>query len=114
MTTVSRNLKRLRENNTKYLQKDMADLLGIKPNTYSTWESGESDVKSEYIPKIAELFGVKIQDLFETKSTKIQINQINKGNKDNSINNGMVFILTDENSINEIVAVLKKNTKQEN
>ena len=90
----------------------MAEILGIKQNTYSTWESGESDVKSEYIPKIAELFGVEIKDLFETPSTKIKISQINKGNKDNSINNGMVFILTDEKSIEQIVTVLKENMKK--
>lgn len=112
MTTISRNLKRLRENNTNYLQKDFAELLGVKQNTYSTWESGESDVKSEFIPKIAELLSVEIKDLFETNPTKIKITQINKGNKDTSIN-GMVFILTDEKSINKIVEVLKNNNIQQ-
>ena len=108
MTTISKNLKRLRENNTTHSQKDFAELLSVKQNTYSTWESGESDVKSEFVPKIAELLGVEIKDLFETNSTKIKITQINKGNKDTSTN-GMVFILTDENAINKIVEVLKTN-----
>ncbi len=112
MTTISRNLKRLREKNTNYKQKEVAELLGIMPNTYSTWESGESDVKSEYIPKLAELLGVEIKDLFETVSTKIKISQINKDNKDNSTNNGMVFILTDEKSIDKIVSVLKENVSR--
>lgn len=86
-------------------------MLGIKQNTYSTWESGKADVKSEYIPKIATLLGVEIKDLFETTSNKIKISQ-NVGNKDNSINNGMVFILTDENSIDKIVSVLKESLNQ--
>ncbi|MBC7524336.1 MAG: helix-turn-helix transcriptional regulator [Flavobacterium sp.] len=45
MTTISRNLKKIRERNTKYNQNEVAELLGIKQNTYSTWESGECDVK---------------------------------------------------------------------
>ncbi len=52
MTTISQNLKRLREANTKYDQTEMALLLGVKQNTYSTWESGETDVKSEYVPRL--------------------------------------------------------------
>lgn len=98
MTTISHNLKRLREKNTKYDQTQMANLLGIKQNTYSTWESGETDVKSEYLPKIAELLKVEIKDLFETKSSRVEITQTVTDNKDNSIN-GLVFVLTDEKSI---------------
>ena len=108
MTTISKNLKKLRESKTPYSQKEFAELIGVKQNTYSTWESGTADVKSEFIPKIAELFGVEIKDLFETVSTKIKISQ-NNGNKDNSVNNGMVFILTDEKSIEKIVSVLKES-----
>ncbi len=111
MTTISKNLRKLREKNTNYMQKDIADLLGIKQSTYSTWESGENDVKSEYIPKLAELFGVEIKDLFETVSTKIKINQKNTDNKDNSIN-GLIFVVADEKSINKIVSVLKENVSQ--
>lgn len=110
MTTISNNLKKIRERNTKYGQKEVAEFLGVKQNTYSTWESGECDVKSEYIPKIAELFGVEIKDLFETKSSKIEVTQNIKNNKDNSIN-GLVFVLTDEKSIDDIVSVLKRNIK---
>lgn len=94
MTTISRNLRKLREKNTTYQQKDIADLIGIKQSTYSNWESGINDVKGKYIPKLAEILGVEIKDLFEVSTSKIQINQKNSDNKDNSIN-GLVFILTD-------------------
>ena len=108
MTTISKNLKKLRESKTPYSQKEFAELIGVKQNTYSTWESGTADVKSEFIPKIAELFGVEIKDLFETTSTKIKISQKNSDNKDNSIN-GLIFVVTDEKSVEKIVSVLKEN-----
>ncbi len=108
MTTISNNLKKFRERNTKYGQKEVAELLGIKQNTYSTWESGECDVKSEYIPKIAELFGVEIKDLFEKRTSKIEVKQTIKDNKDNSIN-GLVFVLTNEKAVEEIISVLKRS-----
>jgi transcriptional regulator with XRE-family HTH domain len=108
MTTISRNLRRLREKNTNYNQREVAELLGIKQNTYSTWESGESDVKSEYIPKLAELFKADIKDFFETASSKIEITQNNSDNKDNSIN-GLVFVLTDKESVEKLVETLKNN-----
>lgn len=108
MTAISKNLRKFRERNTKYPQKDIAELLGIKQSTYSTWESGECDVKSEFIPKIASLLKVDIKDLFENPSTNVKINQCNKDNKEQSVNNGMVFILTDENSIDRIVKAIKE------
>jgi transcriptional regulator with XRE-family HTH domain len=85
----------------------MSELLGIAQSTYSTWESGECDIKSEFIPKLASLLKVDIKDLFENATTNVKINQCNKGNKDQSVN-GMVFILTDENSIDRIVKAIKE------
>ena len=111
MTTISNNLKKLRERNTPYNQKEFAELLGIKHNTYSTWESGNSDVKSEFILKIADLIGVEIQDLFENTSKKIKISQKNSDNKDNSVN-GLIYIIQDEKSIQQIVSILKENVQK--
>jgi transcriptional regulator with XRE-family HTH domain len=108
MTTISRNLGKLRKNKTAYSQKEFAELLGIKQNTYSTWESGEADVKSEYVPKIAELLEVEIKDLFETVATSIKISQKVTDNNDNSIN-GLIFVVTDEKAVQKIVSVLKEN-----
>lgn len=108
MTAISKNLRKFRERNTKYQQKDISALLGIKQSTYSTWESGECDVKSEYIPKIAALLGVEIKALFENSSTSVTINQSNDGNRNQGVNNGIVFILTDESSINKIISAIKE------
>lgn len=109
MTTISRNLRRIRERNTNYNQKDVAELLGIKQNTYSTWESGECDVKSEYIPKLAEIFGAEIKDFFEIASSKIEITQTNIDNKDNSVNNSIVLVVPDKESLEKLVESLKNN-----
>ncbi|MCY0976130.1 helix-turn-helix domain-containing protein [Chryseobacterium wangxinyae] len=66
------NLKRLRSK-TKYSSQDIADLLEVDRNTYSNWENEATDIKSQYIPKLADIFNVKIQDLFDTEQ-KFQIN----------------------------------------
>jgi DNA-binding XRE family transcriptional regulator len=106
MTTISKNLRKLREKNTAIGQTEMAKLLDIKQSTYCNWKSGLSDVKSEYLPKIAEILGVEIQDLFNSESSKIEINQNNTDNKDNSIN-GLVFVLTDKKSVEKLVEIFK-------
>ncbi len=110
MTTISKNLRKLREKNTTFGQAEMAKLLGVGQNTYSTWESGSSDIKSEYLPKIAEILGVELKDLYASEGSKIEITQNNSDNKDNSIN-GLVFVLTDKESVERLVEVLKGKLK---
>lgn len=56
---IGTNLKKLRSN-TKYSQQDIADFLEIDRVTYANWENETTDVKSQYIPKLAEIFGVTI------------------------------------------------------
>ena len=48
-------------------QKDMADLLGISVMTYKRKESGEYPFNQDEMFKIAELFNVKIDELFEDR-----------------------------------------------
>lgn len=108
MTTISRNLRRIREKNTVYGQTEMAKLLKIQQSTYCNWESGLSDVKSEYLPKIASIFGVEIKDLFYSDTSKIEIMQHNKDIKDKSIN-GLFFVITDKDSVEKLVKILKDN-----
>ncbi len=52
---------------------------------------------------------MEIKDLFETKANRIKIKQTITDNKDNSVN-GLVFVLTNEKAIQELISVLKKNT----
>ncbi|MUH01883.1 helix-turn-helix domain-containing protein [Scytonema sp. UIC 10036] len=74
---VGTNLKRLRSK-TKFSQQDIADKLNIDRVTYANWESEMSDIKSQYIPKLAEIFEVELKELFENDQ-KIQVtNNIEK------------------------------------
>lgn len=61
---IGRKLKILRSK-TKYSQQDISDMLGVDRNTYANWESGRSDIKSYFIPKLAKIYNVEIVDLFE-------------------------------------------------
>lgn len=65
---VGTNLKRLRTK-TKFSQQDIADQLNIDRVTYANWENETFDVKSQYIPKLADIFEVEIKDLFEDEKT---------------------------------------------
>ena len=60
---VGINLRRLRSK-TKFSQQDIAEMLDLDRGTYINWENETSDIKSQYIPKLAEILGVEIQDLF--------------------------------------------------
>ena len=104
--SIGDNLRVLR-NRKDISQQEIADFLGVDRKTYVSWESGTADIKSSYIPKLAEFLHVEINDLFREKSTEIVINQHNTDNKDNSIN-GIVLLLTDKESVDQLVEVMKK------
>jgi transcriptional regulator with XRE-family HTH domain len=71
--SVGTNLKKLRSK-TKYSQQDIADMLNVDRLTYVNWENETTDIKSGYIPKLADIFGVKIEDLFETSTSIVGVN----------------------------------------
>ena len=109
---VSNNIRKLRAK-TKKSQQEMADLLEVERKTYVNWENGQADIKSEYIPKLAEIFDVEIQDLFKEPNSSIRIHQENTDNKDNSVNNSIVLVVPDKESVNQLVEVLKQNFKHQ-
>lgn len=106
---IGQNLRKIRMNHTKFSQQNMADELGVDRNTYANWEKGENDIKSEYIPKLAEILGVEIQELFKTNKESLHIVNINHEGKDNSILNGAIIILNDKESIEGLINYLKGN-----
>jgi len=103
---IGDNLRIIR-NKKAISQQEVADFLGVDRRTYVRWESGEADIKSPYIPKIAEFLQVEIADLFRDKPGEIVINQHNSENKDSSIN-GVVLLLTDKEAVEQLVEVMKK------
>jgi len=108
---IGDNLRIIR-NKKDISQQEIADFLGVDRRTYVRWESGEADIKSPYIPKIAEFLQVEIADLFREKPSEIVINQHNHhtDNKDASIN-GVIFLLTDKEAIEQLVNVMKKRVE---
>jgi transcriptional regulator with XRE-family HTH domain len=101
---VGANIKKLRSK-TKYSQQNIADMLGVDKNTYANWESEANDIKSDHLPKIAEIFEVEIQDLFKNKVSKVEIN-FNK-HKDSSVNNSIVLVLPDKESVEKLLTIFK-------
>lgn len=114
---VGTNLKRLRAK-TKLSQQDIADQLNIDRATYINWENETFDIKSQYIPKLADIFDVDLQELFKD-DRKIQIvNNIENKDKTGTggvgIQKGKIIInmiVTDENSISQITEELDKYFK---
>ena len=96
--SVSTNLKILR-GKKRLSQQEVADHLEIDRNTYIKWENGTADIKSQHIPKIAEIFNVEISDLFTEE--KLCFTNNNYDNKDNSIGQkdlqqGIIINLSDK------------------
>lgn len=118
---VGTNLKRLRSK-TKFSQQEIADMLGLDRNTYTNWENEITDVKSQYIPKLAEIFQVSILDLFEAGKKDAGYNRFeNFAMKDNSsiaqtdFQQGIIINITDSEAakiissqLEELIKSLKK------
>ncbi len=68
--SIGVTLKRFRSR-TQYSQQDIVDMLEVDRLTYVNWENETTEVKSRYIPKLANIFGVKIESLFEPPSTSV-------------------------------------------
>lgn len=49
--------------------KEIADQLNVDRATYANWENQMFDTKSQYIPKLADIFAVEIKELFKEEKT---------------------------------------------
>ena len=103
---IGDNLRMIRNKNN-ISQQAVADFLDVDRKTYVSWEAGTADIKSSYIPKLAEFLRVEINDLFQEKSKDIVIYQQNIDNKNSSIN-GIIILLTEKEAVNELVKVMKE------
>ena len=57
-------IKQLREGRN-YNQNDLAEVLGVDRSAIAKWETGESFPRTDKLPKLAEILGCSIDDLFE-------------------------------------------------
>ena len=55
-------LKRLREEQ-RLNQTDVAYAVGVSPSTYSAWERGDREIKTNRLAKLSEYFGVTPNDI---------------------------------------------------
>jgi len=107
--SIGNNIKVLRTKAKKSHQ-DIADLIEVDRKTYAKWETGESEIKSSYIPKLANIFDVEIADLFKEEIPKININPTFIENN-NSVNTA-VIILTGKEAVEKIVEILENTLKK--
>lgn len=63
MSIFGDNIKRLRKNKG-LKQQEIAELLGVKRNTYSDWENGKTEPSFESLVKLVDLFEVSLDWLF--------------------------------------------------
>lgn len=85
-------------------QEELADLLGVERKTYANWEKDVADVKSSFIPKLAEILEVSIADLFKKQNSETFIDQTNDNN---SSNHSIILVLPDKESVHDLINVIK-------
>lgn len=66
MKVFSKRLKELRKEK-KLTQKEIAEQIGIKQNSYSDWETGKNEPNFENLIKLADFFEVSLDWLFGRK-----------------------------------------------
>ena len=71
-------MNRLREYRTEgnYRQKDLAKKIGVTRQAYGFYESGMAKPPLHKAKKLADIFGVSIEDIFFSKTD--ELNSINK------------------------------------
>ncbi|GHT32055.1 hypothetical protein FACS189434_02990 [Bacteroidia bacterium] len=105
---IGNNIRKLRiQKNIS--QQVVADTLNIDRRTYAAWEQGTQDIKSGFIPRLAEFFDVDIADLF-SNDTSINIYQSFKESfKENTGGiNTAILILTDKSAVDRVLDALKQ------
>ncbi len=71
MSFLPEKLREYRINNG-FSQKDLGRMLGISDRAVSKWETGLSLPSSEHLVLLAEIFKVRVGDLFDSKSVKLE------------------------------------------
>lgn len=68
--TIGENIKKYRLLNN-YTQEKLAEKLGIAPNTLSNYENGNREPSNDIILKLADIFGISIDDLYSRSFSKL-------------------------------------------
>lgn len=68
MLTFADKLKEKRKE-VNLTQKEIAEQIGIKQNTYSDWETGRTQPNLDYLSKLAHILDTTTDDLLGIKKT---------------------------------------------
>ena len=93
---IGHHLCFLRKTRTKLSQAEVANRIDVDRNTYARWESGLSDIKAEYLPRIAEIFGVPVAQLFDLSANE-------SSSRLNEDINMIVIYVPEEKLLHEII-----------
>lgn len=58
-------------------QNEIADILGVSPATISKYESDMLETDIESLKKLAELFGISVDELLKDEEEKFDVSKIN-------------------------------------
>ena len=72
---LGEKIKAYREKNNM-TQKEIAEILGVEPGTISKYESGMIEPNIESIKRLAETFGITIDELLKNEDEKFDISKI--------------------------------------
>ena len=103
---IGNNIRKLRIQKN-YSQQFVADTLDIERRTYAAWEDGSREIKSSFIPRLADFFGVEIAELFNG-DTNININITDSLKENTNSMNTAVLILTDRDAVDRVLDALKQ------
>ena len=59
---IGQNIRRLRKEH-HYTQKDLAELIDVKPTTVASWEQGRNKPLMDKVTKLAHLFDVSLTEI---------------------------------------------------
>lgn len=74
--SVGETLKKIREK-SGLTQEQFADRIGVKRTTYISYETSKTNPEFVLVAKIAEMFGVELQDFFDEEKHSGKILELN-------------------------------------
>ena len=74
---MGETLRTLRERKN-LTQKDVAQMIGVTPNTLRDWEKDSSKLKDYYTKKFMKIYDVEYDDIFLGKEHRISVPKVAK------------------------------------
>ncbi|WP_297952589.1 LexA family transcriptional regulator [uncultured Lactobacillus sp.] len=73
LNAIGENIRKLRKI-YHYTQKDLAELLGVKPTTVASWEQGRNKPLMDKVTKLSNLFGISPTELIGKSNSNLSNN----------------------------------------